>query len=114
MGTVCWGCGLGLLGAWAVSGDPPCLAGGPYPYLGFISEGAEVRVLAPGHSERKWGWGLRQVPPCGEQPQGAGEEQVSEDLEAGGRAGCRVVTRLAPILLLFGCPRPLGRGATPV
>lgn len=30
MGTVCWGCGLGLLGAWAVSGDPPCLAGGPY------------------------------------------------------------------------------------
>lgn len=60
------------------------------------------------------------MPPCGEQPQGPGEKQVAEDhvrgrhLETGGRAGCRGVPRLALTVLLSGCPRPLGRGTTPV
>lgn len=44
-GTVLWGCGLGLQGSRALSGDPFSLTVGPYLHLRLTYEGREGRLL---------------------------------------------------------------------
>lgn len=44
---------------------PPSLAGEPQPLLPLTCEETEVKVLTPGHSVRKCGWGPRLGVACG-------------------------------------------------